>query len=636
MVICVKIEKINLKVGVVMNLSKEQEKAIQHINGPALVLAVPGAGKTTVLIHRTANLIQNHKASPERILSITFSKASARDMKERFNRSFSEISSIPVHFSTIHSFCFSLIREYAYMSRIKYTLIEEDKNQLNKYNLIKKIYLDINHEYITEEKLESLLNSIGYIKNMMLTVDEFVKDNKPDIENFKIIYATYEKYKRDNNLIDFDDMLTTALQILIDNEYLLVKYRNKYDYIQVDEGQDTSKAQLEIIKLLANPNNNLFVVADDDQSIYGFRGAYPKGLLNFNKTYTNGKLFFMEENYRSSKNIVSVCNQFIRRNTLRYNKNISTANDYIEPINIVKVNSIDEQYKYLVEDLRARDLSNCCILYRNNLSSIGIIEVFERNNIPFYMRDIKVRFFNHWLIQDILNFMIFSQDPSNMNIYETIYYKKKGFISKKQINYAKTLNYNLSVFERIMDFPGLPNYYKSTIRELTLDFKKLSKMHPSKAISFIEHNLEYERYLKENSMRFGYTYDALKTTLYYLKLIANKTETLNELINRLKHLEYLCRNSRDAKNGITLSTVHSAKGLEFDRVYMIDLVDGDFPSISSIESSIKGKFDLIEEERRLFYVGMTRAKYHLSLITMNKIGDKSVEPSRFLIELENK
>ncbi len=617
-----------------MNLSMEQEKAIKHVKGPALILAVPGAGKTTVLIHRTVNLILNHKISPERILSITFSKASARDMKERFNKAFSDISSIPIQFSTIHSFCFSLIREYAYMNRIKYTLIEEEKNQLNKYNLIKKLYLDINKEYITEEKLESLLNSMGYIKNMMLTVDEFLKGNKSDIENFKTIYDLYEKYKRDNNLIDFDDMLTISLEILQRNKQILEKYRAKYDFIQVDEGQDTSKVQMEIIKLLAIPNNNLFIVADDDQSIYGFRGAYPKALLNFTKVYPNGKLFFMEQNYRSSRNIVSVCNRFIKRNTLRYNKNICTDNSFIEPINIVKVNTINEEYKYLIEDLKNRELGRCCILYRNNLSSIGLIESFERNNIPFYMRDTKVRFFNHWLVQDIINFILFSQDTSNISLYESIYYKKRGYISKKQINYAKTLNYSLSVFDRIMDFPGISNFYKSTLKELKLDFKKLSKMSPGEAISFIEYDLEYEKYLKENSMKFGYTYDVLKTNIYYLKTIANNTNSLNELLARLKYLENLCRNSRNTKNGVTLSTVHSAKGLEFDRVYMVDLVDGDFPSISSIEAAEKGKYELIEEERRLFYVGMSRAKYHLSLITPNAIGEKKVEPSRFLMELE--
>lgn len=615
-------------------LSKNQEKAIAHIEGPALILAVPGAGKTTVLIHRTANLILNHRINSERILSITFSRASANDMKKRFNEDFLNISSIPVHFSTIHSFCFSLIREYAYINRINYTLIEGNKNQINKYALIKKIYLDTNNQYITEEKLEALLNSIGYIKNMMMTVDEFLKNNKTDIDNFKKIYNAYDKYKKNSNLIDFDDMLTTTLEILLNNEYILETYRSKYDFIQVDEGQDTSKAQMEIIKLIASPRNNLFIVADDDQSIYGFRGAYPQGLFEFSKNYNNAKLFFMEQNYRSSKNIVSASNKFIKKNTLRYLKNISTENNFIEPISIVKVNSIDEQYIHIIDDLKKKNLSNSCILYRNNLSSIGIIELFERNQIPFYMRDTNLRFFNHWMIQDIISFMIFSQDTSNMQIYETIYYKKKGYISKKQINYAKTLNYNLSIFDRISDFPGISDFYKKILRELKLDFKKLSKLNPTEAINFIEYNLEYERYLKENSIKFGYTYDTLKTTLYYLKLIASKSKSLEDLLDRLKYLQYLCGNSKDIKNAVTLSTVHSAKGLEFDNVYMIDLIDSDFPSISSIEASEKGKFELIEEERRLFYVGMTRAKRHLSLMTMNNIGNKQVEPSRFLLELE--
>ena len=376
-----KIKKIK-KVGENMELSIEQKNAINHVEGPALILAVPGAGKTTVLIHRTVNLILNHKVSPERILSITFSRASARDMKERFIKNFKDISTIPIQFSTIHSFCFNLIREYAYMSRIKFTLIEEEKKQMNKYNLLKKIYLDINKEYITEEKLESLLNSIGYLKNMMLKVDDFVKHNKPDIDNFEAIYKTYEKYKRDNKLIDFDDMLTLSLEILHSNKYILDKYRAKYDFIQVDEGQDTSKIQMEIIKLLASPKNNLFIVADDDQSIYGFRGAFPKGLLNFQKYYPNGKLFFMEDNYRSSKNIVSVCNKFIKSNTMRYSKNIKTSNDYVEPINIIKVDSITHQYSKLIEELKNNDLSKCCILYRNNLSSIGVMEILDRNQIP--------------------------------------------------------------------------------------------------------------------------------------------------------------------------------------------------------------------------------------------------------------
>ncbi|MFA7410824.1 MAG: ATP-dependent helicase [Tissierellaceae bacterium] len=618
-----------------MDLSKEQQVALQHLDGPALILAVPGAGKTTVLIHRTVNLIRNHNVSPERILSITFSRASARDMMERFNRYFPGISSIPIKFSTIHSFCYNLIREYAYVNKINYTIIEDEKIQLNKYNLLKKIYLNIHGEYITEEKQESLLNAIGYIKNMMLTLDEYLAHNKIDIDGFGDIFTEYESYKRDKKLIDFDDMLTLSYKILMENKYLLEKYRARFDYIQVDEGQDTSKIQMEIIKLLASPRNNLFIVADDDQSIYGFRGAYPKGLLGFTRTFPKGKVFYMEKNYRSSKNIVSVCNKFISQNTLRYDKQIVAERDYLEPINIIKVDSLWKQYDYLIEELRDKDLSKSCILYRNNLSSIGLIEALERQKIAFYMRDVKVRFFNHWLIRDIINFMRFSQDSSNMEIFESIYYKMKGYISKKQINYGKTLAYNLSVFDRILDFPQISSYYRKNLRELKLDFKKLSGLKPSRAIEFIEYNLEYERYLKENSTKFGYTYDSLKTMIYYLKHIAENTRDLDELIARLNYLKSLSSNSKNRDNAITLSTVHSAKGLEFDNVYMIDLVDGDFPSISSIEGVELGKFESFEEERRLFYVGMTRARFHLSLISVSSIGRKELEPSRFLIELQN-
>ncbi|MEW8973110.1 MAG: ATP-dependent helicase [Tissierellaceae bacterium] len=618
-----------------MKLSIQQKNAIDHVYGPALVLAVPGAGKTTVLVHRTYNLIKNHGIDPNKILSITFSKASAIDMKKRFTKFFPNISNEIAKFSTIHAFCFSLIREYAYTKRIRYRLIENEKDQFNKYNILKKIYYQLNRDYITEEKLDNLLNYIGYINNTMMDVDNFLKKNKTDIDSFKDIYIGYESYKRNNNLLDFDDMLTISLAILKNNRYLLEKYRDKYNFIQVDEGQDTSLVQMEIIKLLAYPKNNILIVADDDQSIYGFRGAYPQGLLNFNRQYENGKIFFMEQNYRSSKNIVSVCNNFIKSNNIRYEKNIFTDNSHVEPINIIKVNSIDEQYRYIIEDIKGKDLSQCCILYRNNISAIGIIETLEKNNISFYMRDKKIRFFNHWVIKDILSFMMFAEDTSQMSLYENFYYKIRGYISKNHINYAKTLDSSISVFDRIMKYPGNNSFYLRTISELKLDFKKISNLKPEDAILYIEHSLEYDEYLRENSIKFGYTYDNLSTMLFYLKMIAKSCDNLRELIGRLNYIQNLCMNSQNNRDTITLSTIHSAKGLEFDRVYIIDLIDGDFPGISSIEAYDKGDISLLEEERRLFYVGMSRAKTHLSLITMNTVNEKRHKPSRFLIELDN-
>ena len=617
-----------------MKLSFEQEKAIAHFTGPALVLAVPGAGKTTVLLYRTINLIKSHKINPESILSITFSKASAVDMKQRFAYLTSDIEANLAKFSTIHAFCYTLIREYAYINKLQYTLIEDSKNPNNKYNLLKKIYYETNKDYITEEKLDTLLNAIGYIKNMMLSPDQYLKENKVDISNFLTIYNLYENYKRSNYLLDFDDMLTFAQEILQKDKYLLQKYRNKYLFIQVDEGQDTSKAQLDIIYSIAYPNNNIFIVADDDQSIYGFRGAYPEGLFQFNKNFPQGKLFFMENNYRSSKNIVSSSNKLIANNKIRYNKKIITDNGFLEPINIIKVKSILDQYKYIIEDLKDKDISKCCILYRNNISSIGLIHTLEKYKIPFYMRDTKIRFFNHWLVEDIINFMLFANDTSNIQLYERFYYKMKGYISKLHLNYAKTLDSSICVFDRIITYPGISQFYKRTLRELKMDFKKIAKSIPRDAIKYIEHNLEYDDYLKEQSMKSANSYESLSSMLFYLKLISNESKDLNHMLGRLKHLQYLYKNSKDNSTGITLSTVHSIKGLEFERVYIVDLVEGDFPNQSSIESLDKGNKDLMEEERRLFYVGMTRAKKHLSLITLKSIGSKLLEPSRFLGELQ--
>lgn len=608
---------------------------MNHINGPALVLAVPGAGKTTVLIHRTANLILNQNVPSERILSITFSRASARDMKERFLKLYKNFNPNQVHFSTIHSFAYGLVKEYFYRYNIKYGLIEGEKSPLNKNRLLRKIYFDINNEYLTEERFENVANTIGYIKNMLLDIDEYLKLNNVEINNFREIFVSYENFKRKNHLIDFDDMLTLSLQILKEDRYLLNKYRNKYDYIQVDEGQDTSKVQIEIIRTIAAPRNNVFVVADDDQSIYGFRGAFPRALLNFNKMYPSGKIFYMEENFRSSKNIVSVCNKFIKQNTLRYNKNLFTANKNIRPITIVKVENMLDQYDYLVQEIKEHeDYKNTAILYRNNISAIGLIEFFERNSIPFYIRDSKIHFFNHWVVDDILSFLRLAHDDKDMETLEKIYFKMKGYIYKKYINYIKTLDCNISVFDRLMEYPYLEDEYKSQIRELKYDFKKLSNLRPYEAISFIEKNLKYEKYLRENSLKFGYTFDSLKTILYFLKIISSRTNNVYEFVGRLKYLDYLTQQSKESSKGVTLSTVHSSKGLEYKNVYIIDLIDGEFPAANSVEAFEKGNIEALEEERRLFYVGMTRAKEVLDLITICNKNEKRVENSRFVKELE--
>lgn len=246
-------------------LNDQQKDAVLHKDGPAIILAVPGAGKTTVLISRTANLILNHDINPRNILSITFSKASAYDMKERFTSIFGQEIGKTTNFSTIHSFAFNLIRNFARENGLVMNLIEGSNSSISKYNLIRAIYRQVNNLFLNEDKLEELLNTIGYVKNMMIPVDEFYKHRNFSIKNFDKIYIAYEEYKKENNLIDFDDMLTMSYEILCNHPKILKSYQDRYKYIQVDEGQDTSKIQNAIIKLISSRNNNLFIVADDDR-----------------------------------------------------------------------------------------------------------------------------------------------------------------------------------------------------------------------------------------------------------------------------------------------------------------------------------------------------------------------------------
>ncbi len=612
---------------VLILLSKEQKKVVAKKEGPALVLAVPGAGKTTVLIHRIANLIEKHSVDPRRILSITFSRASANDMKMRFNQDFKHISQ-GVSFSTIHSFCFFIVRDYSYIVRRRLTLIEDFKNPQNKYNILRAIYRERNGLAITDDKLENLINYIGYVKNMMIYPEDL---KARDIANFPDIYRDYEAYKRKNDLIDFDDMLSLSYQILRQDQRLLNKYRSMYDYIQVDEGQDTSKIQLEIIKLIARPKNNLLIVADDDQSIYGFRGAYPDGLFKFREDYRDMDTFFMEENFRSCQEIVELSNGFISKNTKRFKKTIYTKNANHPGLKLLKYRNMEEQYRLIVQDLLQNNTQDIAILYRNNISGIGIGSFLKDQGLDFYMKDSSLKFFNHWIVRDFLNFLRFSQDITNLELYEEIYYKTKDYISKKQVDYCRKLNSTSSVFLRLKDYPGLFRKDIYRLNSLELKFKKLSKLRPEESIDFILYDLNYDEYLREYAQKFGYVYSSLIKILDSLKVVASNTANLDEFEMKINELRDYCIRSSQGPGKIFLSTIHSAKGLEFDSVYLIDLIDGEFPSSSAIDSFEEGDLNLLEEERRLFYVAMTRARYFLRIFQEDR---RSAEPSRFIKEIK--
>lgn len=616
-----------------MKFSREQEKAIKHKEGPALVLAVPGAGKTTVLIHRTNSLIFENEVDPGSILSITFSRASARDMASRYKKRFGD-GPTP-EFSTIHSFCFSIVRDFARNAGKSFRLIEDESSSFNKYLIVKNLYQEINGYQITEEKLEGFFSIAGYIKNMMLELQELDPARTSDIECFPELFSAYEDFKKKNRLIDFDDMLSIAHRLLLSHPKLLGHYRSRYKYIQLDEGQDTSKLQLIILKLLAAPANNLFIVADDDQSIYGFRGAHPEGLLSFTTDYPQGKLYFMEDNYRSSSNIVTVSGKFISQNGSRYAKTVKTNNPQLGPVQMLKFKTANDQYDYLVKELigKAPD-SDTAVLFRNNLSSIGIANALDSKDVAFYVRDSRLRFFNHWLVKDVESFLRLAEDPKDKSAFEGIYFKMKGYISKRMLLHVKGKAESETVWKRLMSFPGLTEFYRRQINELELDFRRLTKLKPEPSVRFIQDNLNYSQYLRENAQRSGYTFDYLKEMLFHLSSIARESRNKDDFKVRMAKLEIMFTDPKREKKGIALSTIHSAKGLEYDDVYIVDLIEGEFPSQTSIESLNNGDSELYEEERRIFYVGMTRARKNLHLLSYESMDGDNVKTSRFLEELQ--
>lgn len=608
-----------------MNLTPSQLKAVDHFEGPALVLAVPGAGKTTMILHRTKKLIEKG-VDPKSILTITFSKAQAVDIKMRFIEMDGDRN---VHFSTIHAFCYSIVRDYAKKYGKSLSLI--DSNLKKKYEILREIYKTVNNSYPTEERVETAISEVGYCKNMMLSPKSFAKSKRCETDNFVKFFETYEKFKKDKGLIDFDDMINLSYEVLKNDSAILKKYRYRFKFIQLDEGQDTSRSQFQVLKLLAKPNNNLFVVADDDQSIYAFRGANTEELFKLQKEYDPISTFYMEENFRSTKNIVNIANIFISQNEKRFEKTVVTDNPFDKPVNIIKLKEPKDQYAFIEKELE-KDKGDIAVLYRNNLSSIGLVEYFERRNYSFNIKDKKTKFFSHFITRDILDILNFSRDLSDVDLYEKFYFKLKGYISKRHIEYLKR-NRGKNIFNILKNYPDLPSYYHKNINGLLVGFKKIARLSVYDAINYIDKEMGYGDYLRENAKRFMETESTLNEYLYYLKLIAKSTDSLDLFIGRLKELEYDLLKAKDAGAKLTFSTIHSAKGLEFSRVFVVDLYEGTLPSTSSIED-LREDPELYEEERRLFYVAMTRAKKELYLMYSHYTNGMKNEISSFVTDLE--
>lgn len=620
-------------------LNEVQTKAVLQTEGPLLLLASPGSGKTTTMIMRIGYLIEEKGVEPSRIKAVTFSRASANDMKERFRKFFPHLQ--PVAFSTIHSFAFEVVRDHFYKKGIPYQIIEgsldleeldesSELPQLHKKLILRNLFKSIVGENMTDDQMEELTTYISYIKNKMIPPEKWatVKMDVPKAERILQEYETFKKSGHTKLLIDFDDMLTIGNDALERDASLLHKYQRRYDYVLTDESQDTSMVQHAIIEKLVQKHKNLCVVADDDQSIYSWRGAEPSYLLGFKERFPNAVTLFMEQNYRSSKDIVTVSNKFIKRNKNRYPKNMFTENSRKKPIEIKTFANYNNQSKYLVQELqKVERLEEVAILYRNNSSSIALMNELDRAGIPFYMKDADNRFFSHWVVEDILNFMRMTYTDKRPDILEKIHMKVNGYITKQQMAAVMEINNGESVFDTLLQYVQLQDYQVKHLNDTKETFQQMKGMPPLPAIQVIRSRLGYEKALEKMCERLGFRKEYLIGILNTLEEIADTLETMEDFWNRLKHLEAVLKSAKSKRGQkvVTLSTLHSAKGLEFERVYMIDLVDGIIPSKEDMKG---GSLDneALEEATRLFYVGMTRAKTHLELVEyQERDGEKASE-----------
>ena len=614
-----------------MKFTNQQIDAINHFKGPALILAVPGSGKTTVLLHRILNLIKNHSIDPSEIISITFSKSQGIDMERRFLIQNPEFKG-KITFKTIHAFCYEIVRNYMKLKNIKKTLIEGN-NEFNRILILKRAYYQKYYKKLSDDEINDFFSIYDFTKNKMFDFEEYLKKNH-FISNRTLmlkLYVLYDEIKINNNFMDFNDLLILANEYISTDKKLLRALKNRYKFFQIDEGQDTSTLQFEIIRKIVFPENNVFIVADDDQSIYSFRGASPENLLNFKSIYPDSRIFFMDKNFRSTKNIISVSNKIIQGNKIRYEKFSKYTTEESSQIMLFKVkNSMIQSREIIKKICEINPNETIGILYRNNISSLYIAEVFKNNNIDFFIKENKFDFYSNRILNDIKNIILFSEDTSDLEVFKRIYFKLNAYIKKDFISKLEYKSYNQCVFESLLDLDELNDFYINKFTSLRNDFKRLKRMKMEDKIDCILYEIGYGDYLDNFNDFSNLNYNLIFDLIKYL---SKNIKTFDEFIEKLESLKERLKKASNSKSNISISTIHSSKGLEYDNVFIIDLVDGEFP-----QKSVLNSFDekLLEEERRLFYVAMTRAKKRLFLFTIKERNNLPVEPSIFYNELKNK
>ena len=601
-----------------MKLSKIQLDAVRVTEGPALIIAGPGSGKTTVLTNRIKFLIEEHKVAPEEILVITFSKAAALEMRTRFY-SMCEDSFYPVTFGTFHSVFFQIIHiQYHYNTSHILTL--QKKRELMRLALKRSRIID----YPENELVDTLLKEVAYYKNTNESAD-FKSDTNINSEMWKIAYKQYRDLQIAENKIDFEDMLLIVRNLFRKNREVLTQYQSRYKYILIDEYQDINDIQYDCVRMLAGDRANLWVCGDDDQSIYGFRGANPKIMLSFTNDYPNATVVKLTDNYRSSKRIVEAAGKVIAENRNRFNKDIRGMGADGIPVELIHTKDEEEEDSRILEMINNTDkpYTDIAILLRTNIQATRFADLLRRNDIPYSIKDSVVNPFMNAFFFDILSYLrlrdsMVSQSDFSIRDLLRILNKPSRYLRSDLINTgAKCLD------EVIESLSG-NLMYSQPLKVLKVQLRSMEKMDMYESINFIRKGIGYDNYMKLRLMNRD-RFSEYMENMNWIQDMAKTCDDLNELIYLSEHYEEMVKgNENAAGEGVHLMTYHGSKGLEFDTVILPRINEGVVPGNRSRDT------ESIEEERRMFYVAMTRAKNRL--IISFKIGTrlKPALPSRFI------
>lgn len=617
-----------------MVFSKEQKSAIHFKDGPALVLAGPGSGKTTVIVNRIISLIKEHSVSPSSILVITFTKAAAKSMRQRF-LSLTGESYVSVTFGTFHAVFFSMLRHaYNYSAG---SIIKADIQ----YNYIRNAAMGFELEYPDEnEMVTGIISEISRVKSNRLCIDTYEAVSCP-AATFRLIYKKYENMLISRRMIDYDDMIIMCYELLSKRADYRKAWQDKYKYILVDEFQDINKAQYDTIKLIAGKQANLFVVGDDDQSIYAFRGSKPDIMLGLSTEYRDIVQMYLNTNYRCSSEIVAGARSLIEYNKVRFAKDIRSCGMCSGRIKVCKMADIEEEALYLSKEVRELIADGIkpeeiAVISRTNIISNIYYTRLNSDGVACRTLTAVHNIYDSWLMQDIAAYMRLSQGMYDKENAVRIINKPSRYIKRALI----TQPFNFEHLRKCYD--GDEGLIK-IINDMQFDIKMLSHMSPYAAVNYILKGIGYEDYINEEIIgkrlnkeevyaklteikTLSRKYMDIKQWLKYIDEQAEKTEQENKSDKRQGNQKN--SDEKDSAGAVNIYTMHSCKGLEFKAVFIMDVCEGIIPYNKAVLDNE------IEEERRLMYVAMTRAKERLYLVYPIKRYGHDTAASRFISEID--